>query len=242
MANGGCGSLRVTLVCGIDLGSLRTPAHVAWLVEDRLFVLDSYLPTRERPLPAPPAGAGTPACYAIDGPQGLPNRGAVARQADLAAGTPTRRLPATRQDLTSWRLYRGLIEAGIELFWAVYVGRLGGIPGLETVTGLPVVCETYPRYILRRLWPGLRIPSKRRQPLSYGEAVYQQLCSLGYRCPGLARPTPDQADAMLCALAARACVCEGGEACLLLGEAPTADLEERVLREGYIVVPARCAA
>lgn len=239
MAHGGGGATGVTLVCGIDLGSLRTPAHVAWLLEDLSFSLGSYRPSRERPLPEPPAGAGVPACYAIDGPQGLPRRGALIRQADLAAGTPTRRLPATRQDLESWRLYRGLIEAGIEVFWSVYERGLGRIPGLEAGPLRPLVCETYPRYLLRRLWPGMEIPSKRRQPMWYGEAVCRQLRSLGYRCHGIIPPTPDQADAMLCALAARAYLHEGGHACLLLGAAPTADLEAQVLREGYIVVPAR---
>lgn len=218
---------------------MHTPAHVAWLLEDLSFSLGSYQPSRERPLPEPPVGAGIPACYAIDGPQGLPRRGAAARQADQAAGTPTRRLPATRQDLESWRLYRGLIEAGIEVFWSVYRRGLGRIPGLEAGPPRPLVCETYPRYLLRRLWPGMKIPSKRRQPVCYGEAVYRRLRSLGYRCHDIIRPTPDQADAMLCALAARACALEGGQARLLFGAAPMADLEAQVLREGYIVVPAR---
>ncbi len=229
----------MTLVCGIDLGSLRTPAHVAWLAEDRSFRLDSYLPSQDRPLPEPPPGAEMPACYAIDGPQGLPRRGAVIRQADLAAGTPTRRLPATRQELESWRLYRGLIEAGIEVFWGVYVGGLGRIPGLEAGPLRPLVCETYPRYVLRSLWPEMKIPSKRRQPMRYAGAVLEVLGGLGYRCHDIASLTPDQADAMLCALAARACAQGEGANCLFLGGAPTADLEAQVLREGYIVVPAR---
>lgn len=232
------GGRRLTLACGIDLGSLRTPAYVAWLAEDLSFKLDAYVPSPEQPLPAPPPEAGGAGCYAIDGPQGLPRRGSAARQADLMAQTPVRRLPAGRRELASWPLYRGLIEAGIELFWAVYEKRLGGIPGLAGGLPRPLVCETYPRFILRRLWSSAEVPPKRRQPVQYADFVWGRLRALGYRCDGVIRPTPDQADAMLCALAAWACAQGGREAYITLGEPPTADAGERVLREGYIVVPA----
>lgn len=228
----------LSAVCGIDLGSLHTPAYVAWLRRG-VFHLDMYLPSLDRPLPPAPRGYGSPAYIAIDAPQGLPRRGSGRRLADAAAGTPTNIMPPDREALGRWRLYRGLIEAGIELFWAVYERRLGVIPGLPSEISQPVVLETYPRHVIRKLWPRLRIPAKRRQPLAYIDALWPLIRALGYRCPGLVRPTVDQVDAMLCALAAQACLDAGGWADLAVGAPPIVDTQARVLREGFIVAAAK---
>jgi predicted nuclease with RNAse H fold len=224
-------------VCGIDLGSLRTPAYVAWLLGPAV-VLDMYQPTREAPLPVPPPGWPPPRCLAVDAPQGLPSRGRAARACDLAAGAPTRRLPRDRAELASWRAFGPLVLAGVELFWAVYRGGLGQVPGLAAAAGGPVVAETYPRYVLRRLWPQLgTVPSKVRAPLAYVDLVWPLLRAAGFRCPGVARPCVDHVDAMLCALAALAVARHGGLPPGTVGQPPAPDPEESLLREGYIVGP-----
>ena len=50
---------------------------------------------------------------------------------------------------------------------------------------------------------------------------------------------PDHIDAMLCALAAEACLHADGLPEGTVGEPPVADEGERVLREGFIVAPGR---
>ncbi len=59
---------------------------------------------------------------------------------------------------------------------------------------------------------------------------------LGLSCPGILIPSDDQADAILCAYVAR-CALEGKVK--MLGEAPSFDEEEKVIREGFIFVPLR---
>ncbi len=198
-----------------------------------------YVPSPERPLPSLGRGPPPAAYFGIDAPQGLPARGASVREADREAGTPTKKLPADRDELARSKLYRGLIEAGIEVFWSVYERRLGHIPGLAGGAEWPVVFETYPRYVIRQLWPGLDIPSKRREPRRYVDAVWGRITSLGYHCSGVITPTVDQVDAMVCALAAGACLEDGGWRGMTVGSPPSADEGARVLREGYIVSPKR---
>jgi len=60
--------------------------------------------------------------------------------------------------------------------------------------------------------------------------------NLGLSCPAVTIPSGDQADAMLCAYVAR-CALEGGIE--ILGEAPSFDEAEGVIREGFIVLPLR---
>jgi hypothetical protein len=230
--------MPASTVCGIDLGSLRTPAYVAWLRE-RDLVLDLYIPLPDRPLPAPPPGWPAPLWIGVDGPQGLPRRGEKCRRADREARVPTQVLPRDRAELVSWRLYRGLIETGIELFWAVDERRLARVLGLDSAVDLAAtICETYPRHVLRRLWPDLKpIPSKRNDPLGYLDAVWPRLRGAGYVCPSVLRPTVDQVDAMLCAVAAEACRTAGPLPAGTVGEPPFVDREARVLREGWIVAP-----
>ena len=204
-------------VCGIDVGSLSTPADVAWLDGSR-FVLARYVPSAAAPLPSPPPGLQPATRYALDAPQGLPARGSPRRAADADANTPIRVLPAHRRDVAP--VYPEFVEAGLAIFWTAH--RLGA----------PVL-ETYPRFVIKTLWPELTIPSKRREPRRYVAELWARIRSLGYtsRPPG----THDEIDAMLCALAAEAF--EAGSY-VQVGSPLLVDEAEGVLREGYIVAPA----
>ena len=203
-------------VCGIDVGSLSTTADAAWL-DGKHFVLDRYVPSAAAPLPQPPARLSPATRYALDAPQSLPAVGSPRRVADADANTPIRVLPARRADVAP--VYPEFVEAGLTIFWAAH--RLG----------LPVV-ETYPRFVVRTLWPELTIPSKRREPRRYVAELWARIRSLDYtsRPPG----THDEVDAMLCALAAEAF--ESGSY-LQVGAPLVVDDGESVLREGYIVGP-----
>ena len=223
-------------VSGVDAGSLSTPSYVAWLWK-RHFLLDIYIPSVRNPLPQPPADWPAPVYIAFDIPQGLPTPGRPRRKSDEQANTPTRKMPTSRKELGQWRLYRGFIEAGVEIFWAIYAGRLGSIAGLSPAAGLPNVVETYPRYVIARLWPELRLPSKSHAPLEYIDAVWTRIRQAGYSCASVIRPTVDQVDAMVCALAAEACMQDGGLPQGIVGCPPIVDPVDRVLREGYIVSP-----
>jgi predicted nuclease with RNAse H fold len=227
----------MALVCGIDLGSFRTPSYVAWL-EDGEIVLDSYVVSAEQPLPPAPGG-WAPAFTAIDGPQGLPVPGQRTRRCDREARVPTKSLPTSREELATWPLYRPFLIAGIELFWSVHEREIASVLGLVLLSDLPeagIVCETWPRYVASRLWPGWKLPSKRRAPAVYVEAVWSRLQAAGYTSASeISRP--DHVDAMLCAVAAEACLREDGIPAGTVGEAPLVDPVERVLREGYIIAP-----
>jgi predicted nuclease with RNAse H fold/nitroimidazol reductase NimA-like FMN-containing flavoprotein (pyridoxamine 5'-phosphate oxidase superfamily) len=208
----------VTAVCGIDVGSLRTPADVAWLDEGR-FVLGRYTPSAAVPLPETPAGLPEPRCYALDAPQSLPAPGSTRRAADRAARTPTNVLPVRRADVAAMRAYGPFVEAGLTLFWEAH-GR-----------SLPVI-ETYPRFVIKTLWPEQSIPSKRKEPKRYVAELWPRIRALGYESR---RPvTHDEIDAMLCALAAEAFV---EEAHVQVGAPLVVDEADGVLREGYIVAP-----
>jgi predicted nuclease with RNAse H fold len=209
---------------------------VAWL-EDGQFVLDSYLATPDQPLPPSPGG-WPPAFTGIDGPQGLPREGERSRQADLHAQAPTKVLPRTRAELAGWKLYRPFIETGIELFWQIHERELASILGLVPIPdGEGVVCETYPRYTLLQLW-GERPPSKRKEPAAYVDFVWSRLREEGYTCEDPVT-RPDHVDAMLCALAAEACLHADGLPAGTVGLPPVVDERDRVLREGFIVAPGR---
>ncbi|HVB09124.1 MAG TPA: DUF429 domain-containing protein [Bacillota bacterium] len=223
-------------LCGIDVGSLRTPSYVAWLREGE-FTLDMYVPSERRPLPAPPAGWPAVDCVALDAPQGLPTPGEKNRHCDRAAGTPTNSLPGSRPEMAERRLYAGLVEAGVSIFWWVHTRGLGRIAGFSEVRDPPpVVCETYPRFVLRRL--GLtEIPSKRKTPVAYVDAAWGLLRDLGYRCPSVVRPCDHQVDAMLCAVAAEAWHNASDPYQRTVGVPPIADVVERLIYEGYIVAP-----
>lgn len=224
------------VVCGIDAGTFVSNSYVAWLRGNQ-FRLDRYRPSPANPLPLPPTGWSSPRVIALDLPQSLPRPGAQRRVADAEARTPTSRLPGSRVELETWRLYRGLIEAGIETFWAVHTSALGTIAGLkEAVVSQPLVVETYPRYVLRRRWPDLRIASKSKEPDEYTEQVWVRLQQEGYvSTTDPARP--DHVDAMLCALAARACLGTDRLPPGTVGDAPYIDEGDRLIREGFIVAP-----
>jgi predicted nuclease with RNAse H fold len=205
-------------VCGVDVGSLRTPAAVAWLDRGR-FVLDSYVPSTARPLPELPAGMPAAECFALDAPQSLPELGSTRRAADRDANTPTSVLPDRLADVGAMRAYGPFVEAGLAIFWNA---REFDVP----------VVETYPRFVIRTLWPDLKIPSKRKEPKRYVAELWSLIRALGYasRPPG----THDEVDAMLCAVAAEAFVTGTHRQ---VGAPLEVDEAEGVLREGYIVVP-----
>jgi dCTP diphosphatase len=224
------------VVCGIDAGTFSSNSYVAWL-RGREFRLGRYRPSREAPLPPTPPGWSTPRVIALDLPQSLPRPGAKRRAADAAAVTPTNALPGSRAEMENWKLYRGLIEAGVDTYWAIHTMSAGTLAGLEPpVTGTPLVVETYPRYVLKRLWPGFTIPSKRKDPDEYTEQVWALLEEAGYSATA-APGRPDHVDAMLCAVAARACLESDGLPPGTVGAQPYIDEADRVIREGYIVAP-----
>lgn len=225
----------MTLVCGVDVGSLRTLSYVAWLDQQR-FVLDLYIPSIKQPLPEPPSGYDQPIYIGFDVPQGLPAIESACRVADKLANTPTRRLPQSREQLQTWVLYKGLVEAGVEIFWTTYERGLAAIVGLEPSTNAPTtIFETYPRYLIKSLWPGMAIPSKKTAPLEYVNLIWNAIQERGYTCAGVRRPGVDHVDAMLCALAAEAHLKRGGNLDRALGHPPVLDHAARVVREGYIV-------
>jgi predicted nuclease with RNAse H fold len=219
-------------VCGVDVGSLRTSSAVAWLSDGEL-ELSTYVPSAERPLPEPPAGVEPAVCFAFDAPQGLPCAGDRRRVADRVANTPTRLLPTRRLDVAAMPAYAPLVDAGLTIFWESLergLATLAGRPG----NGLPTILETYPRFVIRTLWPELAIPSKRKEPQRYIAEIWPRIGELGYTA--VAPPAShDEVDAALCALAAHAWA--AGLA-LAVGAAPSVDASDRVLREGFIVVPA----
>jgi len=225
-----------TVVCGIDAGTFSSSSYVAWL-RAREFKLSRYKPSPANPLPPAPPGWSSPEVIALDLPQGLPREGAKRRQADADATTPTSTLPATRAAMEGWKLYRGLIEAGVETFWAIHTNALGSIAGLGTVSdGKPLIVETYPRYVLKRLWPEFRIPPKRKEPDEYTEQIWTLIVDAGYGSktePG----RPDHIDAMLCALAAKACTESEELPAGTVGAPPYIDEEDGLIREGFIVAP-----
>jgi dCTP diphosphatase len=224
------------VACGIDSGTFKSNSYVAWLRGNH-FLLTSYRPTADAPLPEPPSGWDLPQVFALDLPQGLAQPGAKRRTADAQASTPTRVLPANRGELQEWKLYKGFIAAGVETFWSIHVNAFGNIGGLgEKIEGRPAVVETYPRYVIRRLWPDLKIPSKRTAPEEYTRVVWGRLRAAGFRCTA-APSRPDHVDAMLCAVAARAWAESDGRAAGTVGTPPYIDEVGRVIREGYIVAP-----
>jgi predicted nuclease with RNAse H fold len=220
---------------GIDAGSLRTQSWIAYLV-GRRFRVDDYEFTPENLdlhwLPDDVTGG-----IAIDAPQGLPGHG-PRRRADRDANTPTRILPATRRELRTGRQQRdgvkypflSVVQLGCDLFWRnrCYLYGLNGQLGK--------LVETYPRAILLKRpldSKKQKIPSKKRNPLQYAKFVEHLLTEWGYSW-GHGPQVVDQYDAMLCALAAKAHA-EGRAD--YLGEPAAEDSKEKVIREGYIVLP-----
>lgn len=237
-------------VCGIDLGGARTASYVAWLDGARLR-FDVYRATPACPLPPAPDGRPV-AAYALDGPQGLPDDPGdgrrSARAADRAAHTPTQSLPTTADGLRDLRLYGPFVRNAVALFWQLHSGgtvRLFGLAdALHAAPGLPVACEAWPRRVLQRLvGDGVALPSKRREPEAYVRLVWQRLRALGLDAPGVLAPSVDQADAALCALAARAAAAwavgpdRAAAGFERLGRPPRPDPAAGFVREGYIVAP-----
>ncbi len=59
------------MICGIDVGTLNTPAYVAWL-RDEEFFLDMYFPTKKKPMPDFPSWVHVSAFLAFDARQCFP--------------------------------------------------------------------------------------------------------------------------------------------------------------------------
>ncbi len=227
------------IVLGIDAGGFNTPSWLAFLQGDQFTLSMAYL--RRRSLALPWLQSNEVAAIAVDAPQGLPNpsRSAKVRACDRAAGTPTKRLPITRMEMERGAYddgkkvaYQSVIHLGVDLFWYNRSNLYKGGSAKNKIL------EIYPRAILQAL-VGKSIPSKRRQPVEYGQLVVEVMRELGLCCPGVIIPSDDQADAMLCAYTAR-CALEGRIE--VPGEAPHSDKEETVIREGYIVLPEKKAA
>ena len=216
-------------VCGVDVGSLRTPSAVAWLHEGEL-TFGAYVPSASHPLPEPLPGL-SPSCFALDAPQGLPAPGARRRVADRLANTPTRVLPSRREDVPAMRAFGALVDAGLTIFWEALAR---GLASLERRAAVPAIVETYPRFVIRTLWPDLRIPSKRKEPRRYVAELWPRIRELGY-CAEAPPATHDEVDAALCALATQAWA---RDSAIEVGAPPVVDAAARVLREGFIVAPA----
>ena len=167
-------------VCGIDLGSFKTKSYVAWL-EDGHFYFDVYIPSKDKPLPTVHDNISPSTHYAIDGPQSLPAIINKRRECDRLANTPTSILPKNRQELSTWKMYKQLIECGIEVFWSAHKNGLASIGGIEALNiALPIIIETYPRYIIKRLWGKNTIPSKRKAQIEYVNNYISLIKGLGY--------------------------------------------------------------
>lgn len=229
----------MTLVGGIDLGSLDNTLSYVALLDQREFELDVYTPRRGGALPEFHPCA--PAFLGIDAPQGLPLPDEPSRRlCDQHADTPTRVLPRTPDDRETAVAYRALIDAGVAVFWEIAESRAGKVFGLDAKKNAPLTAfETYPRYVVRRLWPDdyRALPSKRKAPFSYVDFVWSLLRSAGYHCHSVRRPMVDQIDAMLCAVAAEALAGEGWYPAWKVGGKPERAPEGGYLRGGYIVVP-----
>ena len=221
----------------MDAGTLTSTSYVAWL-RGKEFVFGEYRLDPAAPFPEPPPGWPQPEVVAFDLPQGLPMPPARRREADIQANTPARALPTSGAELATWKAYRGFIEAGIEILWSICEKGLGDIAGLSPrPCTRPFVVETYPRYVIRRLWPELKIPSKRKEPERYVELLSRLLREKGYVWDEIFPLRLDHVDAMVCAIAAEACVDANGLPNGTVGVAPNKDWSERVLKEGYIVSP-----
>jgi hypothetical protein len=224
-------------VCGVDLGSFKTPSYVAWM-EGKEFYLDLYLPSKEKPFPALPSGISIPTHIAFDGPQSLPAIGSKRRECDKLANTPTRVLPSNKNELKSWKMYKQLIECGVELFWNIYEKNLASIAGLnDNKDSKLIVTETYPRYIIKRFWPAESIPSKRKDPAGYMNKFSELIKQKKYEFDQEKITFPDNIDSMLCALAAEDYLKTNGNSAGKVGSLPLVDNKERILREGFIYSP-----
>jgi len=224
-------------VCGIDLGSFKTPSYVAWL-EGKDFFFDLYITSKEKPLPSLPAGMSRPTHIAFDGPQSLPAIGNERRECDKLANTPTRVLPENRKELNNWKMYKQLIECSIEVFWNTYEKNLAAVAGLNDNPNSDIIIfETYPRYVIKRLWSEEEIPSKRKAPIDYVRKFSFLVKQKGYSFDESKIFSPDYVDAMLCAIAAEDFMKTKGHSAGKVGHPPLVDKKEKILREGFIYSP-----
>ena len=224
-------------VCGVDLGSFKTPSYVAWLV-GKEFHFDLYLASKDKPFPPLPSGISIPTHIAFDGPQSLPLIGNKRRECDKGAKTPTSVLPLTREELKDWKLFKRLIECGVEIFWSIYEKNLASIAGLNSNRNSKlIIMETYPRYIIKRLWPEESIPSKTKTPIEYIRKFSTLIKKKGYKFKPPGVMTHDYVDAMLCAITAKDYLKTNGNSAGKVGSNLFVDLDEKIEREGFIFSP-----
>ena len=224
-------------VCGVDLGSFKTPSYVAWL-EGKEFHFDLYLASKNKPFPPLPRGISIPTHIAFDGPQSLPEIGNKRRECDKLANTPTRILPLTREELKDWKIFKQLIECGVEIFWNIYEKKLASIAGLNNDSNSKlIIMETYPRYIIKRLWPEESIPSKSKAKREYIKKFSALIKRKGYSFEENKVTSHDYVDAMLCAIAAADYFKTNSNSAGKVGKSLRVDNKEKILREGFIYSP-----
>ncbi|MCW8996056.1 MAG: DUF429 domain-containing protein [Psychromonas sp.] len=207
-------------------------------MEGKEIYFDLYLPSKEKPFPPLPRGLSIPTHIAFDGPQSLPAIGNKRRECDKLANTPTRVLPSNRKELKSWKMYKQLIECGIEIFWNIYRKNLAAIAGLNDNSNSElVIFETYPRYIIKRLWSGEEIPSKSKAKSEYIKKFSTFIKRKGYNFEENKVTSHDYIDAILCAIAAEDFLKSDGNSAGKVGNPPEVDNKENILREGFIYSP-----
>lgn len=126
----------------------------------------------------------------------------------------------------------------MEIFWSVYQKNLAAIAGLnnDRISEL-VIMETYPRYVIKRLWPEQSIPSKTKSTVEYIRKISALITQKGYYFDENKVTSHDLVDAMLCAIAAEDYKQETGSSAGKAGRSPLVDNKEGVLREGFIYSP-----
>ncbi|MCW8803954.1 MAG: DUF429 domain-containing protein, partial [Ignavibacteriaceae bacterium] len=160
------------------------------------------------------------------------------RECDKLANTPTRVLPSNREELKSWKMYKQLIECGVEVFWNVYNKNLASIVGLnDDIKSELVIFETYPRYIIKRLWAKENIPSKLKAKREYIKKFSVLIKRKGYNFEENKVTSHDYVDAMLCAIAAEDYFKTNGNSAGKVGSPSKVDNKGKILREGFIYSP-----
>jgi len=135
-------------------------------------------------------------------------------------------------------MYKQLIECGIEVFWNAYEKNLSAVAGLNDNPNSDIIIfETYPRYVIKRLWSDEEIPSKRKAPIDYVRKFSFLIKQKGYSFHESKILSPDYIDAMVCAIAAEDYFVTNGKSAGKVGVPPVVDNAEKILREGFIYSP-----
>jgi len=95
---------------------------------------------------------------------------------------------------------------------------------------------TSPASRIQRLWPELAMPWKRKDPTAYAAVLTRLLRDKGYVWRDDVVLQVEPVDAMICGIAAPACLAGDGLPEGTVG-GPKLDTAHSVLREGYVVSP-----